>query len=69
MNDHNDKIRNILVSQTSVLWLVRFHISLFENASVDNAIFIGQKCFNTKCAIKVVDIKKSVTEINDPVFS
>jgi len=69
MNEHNDKLRNILVSQTSILWLVRFHISLFENASVDNAIFIGQKCFNTKYAIKVVDIKKSVTEINDPVFS
>jgi methylase of polypeptide subunit release factors len=69
MNEHNDKLRNILITQTSILFIVRFYISLFENASVDNAIIIGQKKNNSDNYIKVIDIKESISEIINPVFS
>ena len=68
MNEHNDKLRKILYLQTNILWIVRFHIPLFENASVDNAIYIGQKNNIIENIIKVVDVKESIAEIQDPLF-
>jgi len=68
MNEHNDKLRVILHSQTSILCIVRFHIPLFENASVDNAIFFGQKGLISNHPIKVLDIVSSIKEIVCPSY-
>lgn len=68
MNEHNEKLRQILNSQTSILWIVRFHIPLFENASVDNAIFIGQKSKKVNHFVKVFDVEASVENILLPSF-
>ena len=68
MNEHNEKLREILNSQTSILWIIRFHIPLFENASVDNAIFIGQKNKKVNHFINVFDVKDSVENILMPSF-
>ncbi len=68
MNEHNEKLRQILNLQTSFLWIVRFHIPLFENASVDNAIFIGEKNKISENKVKVVDVRSSINEINTPIY-
>lgn len=70
MNEHNDKLRQLLISQTTILYVIRFHIPLFENASVDNAIFIGRdcKCTDKNHCIKVLDVTNSIDEIHTSLF-
>ena len=68
MNEHNDKLRYILNDNLSFLWILRFYISLFEDASVDNAIIIGKKQKSVDNIFKIVDIRNSIEEVKIPMY-
>ena len=63
MNEHNDKLRELLLYKTRIKILVRFYIPLFENASVDNAITLLCKDDKKDSSIEVIDIKDNYKHI------
>lgn len=63
MNEHNDRLRELLLRKTKIKVLVRFYIPLFENASVDNAITLACKNDDNDSSIRVIDIKDNYKQI------
>lgn len=65
MNEHNDRLRELLLQKTKIKILVRFYIPLFENASVDNAITLACKDKENDSSIQVIDIKDNYKQISE----
>ena len=65
MNEHNDRLREIIVSKSSIIKFVRFYIPLFENASVDNAILLTTYCNAKSNFFDVVDVRDSYLDLNN----
>lgn len=67
-NEHNEKLRKILIERTELLTVVRFFISLFDEASVDNAITLFKTSNKKNDKIIIKDIKSSVQDIYNSNF-
>lgn len=65
MNEHNEKLREIIVSKSSIIKFVRFYVPLFENASVDNAILITSKQSTKRNIFDIIDVKDSYKELEN----
>ncbi len=63
-NEHNDKLRELLIHKTKIKVLVRFYIPLFDNASVDNAITLAYKDDENDSSIQVIDVKDNYKYIH-----
>lgn len=62
-NIHNDRLRKLLATRSSIQIVIRFFIPVFD-ASVDNAILICKKGVDVENnMIQVVDIKDSIHKI------
>ncbi len=61
-NTHNDRLRKFLASNSTILYLVRFFVPVFD-ASVDNAIVICEKKQMSDAVINYLDIKGDIQEI------
>lgn len=67
-NTHNNKLRQKLVSESSIQAIIRFFIPVFD-ASVDNTIFICRKGRTANNTVRYIDIKNDINEIIDNKFS
>lgn len=67
-NTHNNKLRQKLVSESSIQTIIRFFIPVFD-ASVDNTIFICRKGRTANNTVRYIDIKNDINEIIDNKFS
>lgn len=63
MNEHNEKIRKILIEKTRLLSVTRFFIPIFEDASVDNAITMFSLSDKKNECIVIKDIKNSMKDL------
>lgn len=57
-NKHNNKLRKYIVNKTNCGIVVLFYKQVFENASVDNAIFLFSNYLKANQKINVIDIKE-----------
>nr|WP_235782301.1 Eco57I restriction-modification methylase domain-containing protein [Phocaeicola paurosaccharolyticus] len=63
-NTYNNKLRQKLISESSILIIIRFFIPVFD-ASVDNIIFICRKEKTINNVVRYIDIKNNISEIID----
>ncbi len=67
-NTHNNKLRQKLVSESSIQTIIRFFIPVFD-ASVDNVILICRKGATVNNNIGYIDVKNDIYEIVNNNFS
>ncbi|MBP7432129.1 Eco57I restriction-modification methylase domain-containing protein [bacterium] len=65
-NKYNNKLREFICVNSSILSIVLFYSQVFENVSVDNLIFVFSK--NKKGSLsRIYEIKKSINDISVPI--
>ena len=63
-NTHNNKLRQKLISESSILIIIRFFIPVFD-AKVDNIIFICRREKTMNNIVGYIDITNNISEIID----